>query len=431
MFLNVYLLVDASRWSKRLDPDVLHSLLQARLRVAADLHVQELGPAWENVLPRSPAVVFLLLTADPEPRAMDAVRRWVSPEHLLYAMYLDGVNMAAVRDLAALTSGQPVSRGPYRIAQQSEMGLERAAAWAGDILLHLMEIAPAEPPPVRTTPTRWRNLPSNPNDPHAVPDQSVRVMEGAGGYRLIGARHRGKSHAHQGTFCDDAFAFAATAHWNILAVADGAGTAPLARLGSNLAVTKAVEAMRAAMPESPGGEDLGRAVWAGLRAAFTALRDHANAESIALTDLNTTLQVLIHWPRPKSCLIGVAQVGDGLIIAETVDGMYYPPLAEPDSDPEDSGRTLFLTSGPLRNWLERTRVYEFDREISILAMMTDGLAGDLESYGDGMHSQLFDMVRNKVLCYPPDHREAALASFLNYDRRGSFDDRTLVLLSRE
>lgn len=90
-----------------------------------------------------------------------------------------------------------------------------------------------------------------------------------------------------------------------------------------------------------------------------------------------------------------------------------------------------MTSGPLRDWMERTRVYEFDREISILAMMTDGLAGDLESYGDGMHAQLFEMVRNKVLCYPLEHREAALASFLNYDRRGSFDDRTLVVLSRE
>ena len=431
MFLNVYLLVDASRWPKKLDPDVLYSLLQARLRVAVDLHVQELGPSWESALPHQPAVVFLLLTADPEPGAMDAVQRWVSQEHLLFATYLDGVSMATVRDLAALTSGQPVSRAPYRIAQHSEMGLERAAAWASDIILHLMEIAPAEPPPVRTAPTRWRNLPSNPGDPHAVPDQSAQAMEGAGGYRLIGARHRGKSHAHHGTFCDDAFAFAATPHWNILAVADGAGTAPLARLGSNLAVTKAVEAMRATAPAQPGSEDLGRAVWAGLRAAFTALRDHANGQSIPLTDLNTTLQVLIHWPKPNGCLIAVAQVGDGIIVAETVDGMYYPPLAEPDSDPEDSGRTLFLTSGPLRNWMERTRVYEFDREISILAMMTDGLAGDLESYGDGMHAQLFEMVRSKVLCYPLDHREAALASFLNYDRRGSFDDRTLVVLSRE
>ena len=334
MFLNVYLLVDASRWPKKLDSDVLHSLLQARLRVAVDLHVQELDSNWESVLPRQPAVAFLLLTADPEPTAMDAVQGWASQEHLLYAMYLDGVSTVTIRDLAALTSGQPVSRAPYRIAQQSEMGLERAAAWAGDIIMRLMEIAPAEPPPVRTAQTRWRNLPSNPGDPHAVPDQSAQALEGAGGYRLIGARHRGKSHAHHGTFCDDAFAFAATPHWNILAVADGAGTAPLARLGSNLAVTKAIEAMRAAAPDQPGSEDLGRAVWAGLRAAFTALRDHANAQSIPLTDLNTTLQVLIHWPRPKGCLIAVAQVGDGIIVAETVDGMYYPPLAEPDSDPE-------------------------------------------------------------------------------------------------
>ncbi len=128
MFLNVYLLVDASRWPKKLDPDVLYSLLQARLRVAVDLHVQELGANWEHALPRPPAVTFLLLTADPEPSAIDAVRGWVGPEHLLYIMYLDSVSASTIRDLAALTAGQPVARGPWRIAQQSEMGLERAAA---------------------------------------------------------------------------------------------------------------------------------------------------------------------------------------------------------------------------------------------------------------------------------------------------------------
>jgi hypothetical protein len=215
-----------------------------------------------------------------------------------------------------------------------------------------------------------------------------------------------------------------------MAVADGAGSASLSRVGSNLAVRHAVAAMRDAMPELPETEDLGRAIWAGLKAAYQAIRNFAGDRDVPVNDLHTTLQLLIHWPLPSSCLIGLAHVGDGIIAAEAVDGSFFV-LTEPDTDPEDSGRTLFLTSGPLRGWQQRAKVYQFDTQINIIALMTDGLSGDLEPYAERLQPHLFDALRQRVLCYPLRQREQALQAFLSYDRRGSFDDRTLAVLSRE
>jgi hypothetical protein len=79
--------------------------------------------------------------------------------------------------------------------------------------------------------------------------------------------------------------------------------------------------------------------------------------------------------------------------------------------------------------MERTKVYQFDEPLDIVALMTDGLSGDLEPYTELLHTHLFEALRNRVLCYPLRQQEQALLSMISYDRRGSFDDRTLAVLS--
>ncbi|HRE46564.1 MAG TPA: PP2C family serine/threonine-protein phosphatase, partial [Aggregatilineales bacterium] len=273
-----------------------------------------------------------------------------------------------------------------------------------------------------------RNLPSNQGDLNAYPDQFTLSLRGTEDYQIAAASHRGKTHAHQGTFREDAVAAVATRYWNILAVADGAGSAPLARIGSNLAVREAVAAMRKAMPNPPSPDDVARAIWEGIDAAHDAVEDFARARNLPVSDLHTTLQLVIHAPQRRGCLIGVVHVGDGIIVAEDVVGTYYN-LTEPDTDPEDSGRTLFLTSAKVNVWKRRTIVYDFEQPIRLLAMMTDGLSGDLEASGEAFSTQLFEPLRQRVLCYPLRDRERALLEFISYERRGSFDDRTLLVLS--
>lgn len=433
----VLVLVDSRGWPTPLDPDVVHALLQARLRFGnmPDIQARDLSARWFDRLPGEACTVFLIVTRPLTPGWAEQVRTWLDNSHLLYAAYSDNADLNDLREIAALTSGQPVARAPYRIVQQNAVGLENAARWMESIITRTLESVPVAsgvptPPPVKIAPSRWRNLPSNQEDPYAYPDELVRSLSGVSNYRMASASRRGKTHAHQGTFREDAVAIDATRYWNIMAVADGAGTAPKARIGSNLAVTHAVAAMRDAMPEQPTTDDVGRAIYAGLKAAHSAIRNFAADQHVAMSDLHTTLQLLIHWPQPTSCLIGLVHVGDGIIAAETVDGQYYL-LTEPDTDPEDSGRTLFLTSGSVRQWMERAKIYQFDSRINIVALMTDGVAGDLEPYHERLQTHLFDALRQRILCYPLRQREQALLAFISYDKRGSFDDRTLAILTRE
>jgi hypothetical protein len=443
--LNVLLLVDPGMT----DPDELRAMVIARVgrSVPVDVRIRTLESYWFEKLPRDETAVFMFLArglSALSPGWQEGLQTWLSNAgHSLYALHLDSLPYDDVRKLAELTSKQSIARGPRRIAHttgrlNSPAGtnltinpnaLEPAVEFITEIVLKLAELAPV-PPPVKIATTRWRHLPSNQHDVYATPDQFTASQPGVGGYKLCAASYRGKTHAHQGTYREDAVAILTTSQWNIMAVADGAGTARLARVGSNMAVKHATDAMHDAMPPNPTTEDLGRAIWAGLRAAHTALKNFAADNSIALSELHTTLQLLIHYPMDNGCYVGVAHVGDGIITAETTDGVYYL-LTEPDTDPDEGNRTVFLTSGSLRQWMERARVYEFDKPLDIVTLMTDGLSGDLEPFAELLHTNLFEALRQRVLCYPLRQREQALLAFISYDRRGSFDDRTIAVLSRE
>src|SRR5258708_4982019 len=432
---TVYLWVDPRGWPTPLDPDLLSAIPQARLQpsvamMPGEISARMIGEHWFDELPSEPCVVILLLTRPVIAGWLPITDRWLNSSHRLYVIYTDGLSASDIRDVARMTAEQPVARAPYRIAQLNAAGLENAMQWASGILQKAgsSNVTPA-PPPLKLLPARWRHLPSNLQDDYYYPEDFTVSMNGAAHYRLVAASHRGKTHAHQGTFREDAVAVTATDYWNIMAVADGAGTADLARVGSNLAVTRAVAAMSSAMPNPPAVEDVGRAIWAGLRAAYHAVKGFATEHEVSASDLNTTLQLLIHWPQEHGCLLGVAHIGDGIVTPETLDGTYYL-LTDPDTDPDDSSRTLFLTSGPLKQWMERAKVYQFDEPLDIVALMTDGLSGDLEPYAELLHTNLIEALRNRVLSYPLNHTEQALLALISYDRRGSFDDRTLAVLSR-
>jgi hypothetical protein len=446
MSVTVHLFVDPRGWPAPLDPEFVVAILKARLQLPVDVRSRNVNERWYEMLPREDSTVIVLLTQPPAANWQVLVKSWLSPDHRLYAMYTDNVPARDIRELASMTADQAVPRAPYRIGQQNANGLNNAAVWAAGILDKAVAavkssssysvpistpqlIMPRVPTPAQVAPARWRHLPSNERDRFYYPEDFTVSQQGAAGYKLTAASHRGKTHAHQGTFREDATALGSTRYWNIMAVSDGAGTADLARVGSNLAVTRAVEAMINAQPDVPTTEDLSRAIWAGLKAAYQAIKAFATDNEVNTSDLSATLQLLIHWPLDRGCFLAVAHVGDGIVTAETEDGQYYL-LTDPDTDPDDSSRTLFLTSGPLRQWMERTKVYQFDEPLDIVALMTDGLSGDLEPYAELLHTHLFEKLRNRVLCYPLKHRESALLEMISYDRRGSFDDRTLAVLSR-
>ncbi len=97
------------------------------------------------------------------------------------------------------------------------------------------------------------------------PHEEWRAAACGPAWNLLGASVRGKLHAHQAQWRDDAFAWQQAGDWTCIAVADGAGSAPLSRVGS-----RAWRAASVCWPQPwPAGIPLARNRWrARLRTIF-------------------------------------------------------------------------------------------------------------------------------------------------------------------
>ncbi|MBC8254933.1 MAG: protein phosphatase 2C domain-containing protein, partial [Ardenticatenia bacterium] len=124
-----------------------------------------------------------------------------------------------------------------------DLEVEVAPAEEGAPVEAVIEPEP-EPPPVTKdgVATIWEDRePTDPTDP--VDHTDPRMLEAPDGWRIVGASRRGKMHAHKGIYREDAFAFGETNGWHLVVVADGGGSCPLSRVGSQLAADTAVATM--------------------------------------------------------------------------------------------------------------------------------------------------------------------------------------------
>ena len=301
-----------------------------------------------------------------------------------------------------------------------------------------MPVVEQEPPPSpegeappAPKPAAWRELePADPADP--VPHTVHRLMPGVDGWQLVGASRRGKMHAHNGSYREDAFAMDVTGRWHIIAVSDGAGSARLSRVGSRLIVETALAHMKQALTAEPrpSPERLHQALDEALQAAHAAVHQEAKRRELPVKEFSATFLLLIHGEVEGGHAIGSIQVGDGLIALKSQDGV-IESLAERDSGTY-GGETYFLTSRPAEHWLERGVVRRLEQPPKFLVAMSDGVADDFipyETYLPGLFDELEKLVapdgaQNKRV-------DQALLDLIGYDKRGSFDDRTLVMLYRK
>jgi serine/threonine protein phosphatase PrpC len=88
----------------------------------------------------------------------------------------------------------------------------------------------------------WKNLPSNKDDIYWKEDH-VSICEKLGNRTILVSSKRGRSHQNVGSFRDDDFGFK---HfhgngWSLVSVADGAGSYPLSRKGSQIVCNAVIE----------------------------------------------------------------------------------------------------------------------------------------------------------------------------------------------
>lgn len=191
-------------------------------------------------------------------------------------------------------------------------------------------------------------------------------------WRVMAASVRGAGHEKTGQPCQDAFC------WRVLsgeeggsgvllaAVADGAGSASLAEVGSSIAARAAVQALcDSALPtgdeHDEGWKDR---LAAALRAARAEVEAEARSGNVAACEMATTLIVAAATRE----LVAAAQVGDGALVVGDGQGN-ITALTVPQSG-EYINETTFLVSP---NALESAQAVVWRQDVTQLALFSDGL----------------------------------------------------------
>jgi len=294
------------------------------------------------------------------------------------------------------------------------------------------------------SPTSMWHFKPLPNDPDPHTESDARVMPDApAGFKVFGARVRGKKHKHDGTNCDDWFEFAQAGPWTVIAVSDGAGSYKFSRIGAKVSCLAAVKALsenlishhmqpRETLDEwvaaqtrsevdqkftTPDLESVQKALHRAVRKAYEALvaafkerersPEHeavlpANRRPLDVKEFSCTLLLAVHRTvevlGKEYSFVMACQVGDGMTGAIHPRGLAFP-LGAADSGGY-SGETEFLTSsGKVDPRFLTTKTVSFLNPLQALLVMTDGVADDYFP-GDSQLGRLWaDLVVNGI----PDH----------------------------
>jgi serine/threonine protein phosphatase PrpC len=295
--------------------------------------------------------------------------------------------------------------------------------------------------------TSWRNIkPHNPSDPVRHYLSSLhRIMD----CYIVGASVRGKKHAHFGEWREDSFA----GRWAILTIADGAGSAPLSRVGSRLAVRrmnsvlkrtllKIGSKMDVILDEQDFNEKVSGCLKKSFLKALSAVKKESEKRKCPQSHLATTLLSVLYTKNNGKDLFFWLNVGDGVFGVFT-DSNSCDVLCDEDHG-LSAGETRFITSsGIIETLSSRVHHITYSKPVYSFALMTDGVSDDLYPLGN----RLNDLIEGKVVgkgymiekenqllqgikyIVKNDNMDAKrLVEWLKYEKIGStYDDRTLVV----
>lgn len=298
----------------------------------------------------------------------------------------------------------------------------------------------------------WKVIEPPAAAPYPKPHADSQRVESASGLELIAASRRGRSHEHQGSFRDDDFFIQADvgAGWQLLSVADGAGSAQFSREGSRLAVTELATTLSAALAGEQGrqlteqlaawptdaeqaAQSLGTAFHylfhqAG-KNAVQAIAREAEAQSAKARDYATTLLAAVVKPQDDGLFLASFWLGDGAI------AVYGPPgtvrlMGTPDGG-EFAGQTRFLDNAALADggFAKRIGIGYFQAVESVL-LLTDGVSDPRFETDNGLKDPTrWDALYQELApILNAEAPERGLVDWLGFFSPGHHDDRTLALL---
>ena len=267
----------------------------------------------------------------------------------------------------------------------------------------------------------------------AVAHTAQQNLSAPDGWQVCAASVRGKLHAHRALWREDSFALGtvetAGGAWSICIVSDGAGSAPLSRVGSQVACQTAMGDLAGALGaietlSDDINADLPRikaALVGAANAALTALREQAQTRNQPLAAFAATLLILVRRAHQNSQLCAALQVGDGAIALSCASGLKMLGAADHG---QHSSETRFLTTGGMEDDFANRVKFSLPADLNATLVVSDGVSDDYFPE-DKRLIEVFDAV--KPLAQNTEDAASALLEWLGYEKKGSSDDRTLVL----
>ena len=292
-----------------------------------------------------------------------------------------------------------------------------------DVTLNLR--LPVSPDPWsiwKDLPVDWSNLPYRKED-----TDSARID---GDLTMLAASRRGRSHAHKALPRDDdmrIFHDTATG-WHIATVADGAGSAPYSRYGSETAVDTVITELPLLLaehlPDATGLDDtaLRNTLGTAAKRACDAVTDVAQSATAPVEDFSTTLLIGIAQQTNAGWTFASISIGDGMI--GLIRGDDTPLMMSPDGGTY-AGQTRFLRDDAFGEDLV-ARIHERTvPDFTAFMLMTDGVsdpmfksdnAATTAAAWNAMHAEIDAQDENTLL------------DWLNFKVKGEHDDRTIAIM---
>lgn len=363
-------------------------------------------------------------------------------------------------DLSALRKdGQPAP-SEFTLTAKYRLEVDGASggAYEGEKEFKLV-IVPAVDTLWRDEPVNWDQMPEpRYRNENQMPEFAV--LDGEEKH-IVAASLRGRSHAQEGKPRDDAFRFATTHGWQVLAVSDGAGSACYSREGARLACEKAVavccerldnepyrdgfeahiKALSAIPDETnkrkPVGDSLYTLLCHAANQARQAIAQEAGLQGKETRTYAATLLLCVAKHFPFGWFVGSFWVGDGAIAfyrRDTTPHTVYL-MGEPDEG-EYGGQTRFLTMPEVfsdASALYRRLRFRLVDDFSALFLMTDGVSDPkFETTNNLKNAEKWDALWDELTAADALTNTAeskqALLEWLGFPSPGNHDDRTLLVL---
>jgi serine/threonine protein phosphatase PrpC len=304
----------------------------------------------------------------------------------------------------------------------------------------------------------WVSKDSDRRDPFWKPDEAFQREEGD--LLCVGASKRGRSHAKDGTFRDDDFGLwcQGPGGWHVAVLADGAGSAPYARRGSQVAVESVLQSLpklleEVVTPELPtvipayqeGNPKATQRIQSQLyqslaTAAFGAARAieaEAAAHGERAGAFSTTLVLGVARKVPEGWFLAGFSVGDGGAAVFDVRDRSLTTLTLPDSG-EFAGQTRFLQTSEFAGGFEEVSkriFFDLRPDFTAFVLMTDGISDPkfpTESvFGDPAQWVEFwerDISTSVAFSRENPDLERQFLDWLDFWSPGNHDDRTIAVL---